>query len=169
MSEGQLLFRTVHGSRLYGTNHENSDWDYWEVYSNKVPSPAKWIKQKIEGKDDRVRLNLSTFTLYAYRSSHQVLEAMFSDRAEVDELTAFRNSFRLNTYTFVPLYKRTIKSFVFNEDRKSKMHAARLCFNLMDGLEYGRFNPTMSGRRLRFLQEADVRDLEGLVEHTLAE
>lgn len=162
--ENKLLFSTTHGSRLYNIHHDDSDWDRWEVYSNSIPSPSKSIEQKITGKDDVVRMNLSTFMNYAYRSSHQVLECMFSEQAEVDLIRDLRLRYFLNTGTFVSLYRRTIRDFVYRDDLKSVRHAARMSFNLQDGLKYGRFNPTATEERREFLLNAHVDDLRAQAE-----
>ncbi|QLF83396.1 nucleotidyltransferase [Rhodococcus phage NiceHouse] len=174
MSENKLLFRTIHGSRLYGLANENSDYDYWEVYSNKIPSPAKDIQQKIAGKSDVVKMNLSTFMLYANRSSHQVLDCMFSTKAEFDLLSAMRQNFYINTATFVPLYERTIKAFGMRDESdgdekfvlKSKRHAMRMYYQLQQGLEHGRFDPTLTEERAQFLLGLDVQDLTELLADT---
>lgn len=165
-----LLFRTIHGSRLYGLNHADSDYDYWEVHSNKPgDNPAKQIKQTIKDGLDTVQMNLSTFMLYANRSSHQVLDCMFSQYAEVDMLGALRANYWLNTGTFVPLYRRTIPKFSMREIEqgydakfvlKSKRHAVRMCYQLEDGLKYGKFNPTLSEERRRFLFQAEPEELD---------
>lgn len=174
MSENKLLFRTIHGSRLYGLANEDSDYDYWEVYSNKIPSPAKDIQQKIAGKSDVVKMNLSTFMLYANRSSHQVLDCMFSTKVEFDLLSDFRNNFYINTATFVPLYERTIKAFGMRNESdgepkyvlKSKRHALRMYYQLQDGLEHGRFNPTLTEERAQFLLNASESVLTEALEET---
>ncbi len=158
MSE-QLLLRTVHGSRLYGTHHENSDYDYLEVYANKVPSPAKYIKQSIKGTSDVIRMNLSTFSLYACRSSHQILEAMYSEKCEVDLITDYRKSFLINTGTFVPLYMRTIKKFEETQDLKKNRQAVRLALNMREGLYYGKFDPTLDPDIVKRLLSASVEEL----------
>lgn len=155
-----LLLKTVHGSRLYGLAHEHSDYDYWEVYANKIPSPAKQIKQTIKGENDVTVMNLSTFMLYAYRSSHQVLDCMFSQKCDVDLIADLRHNFRLNTATFVPLYERTIKSFWMREDLKSKRHAVRLTMQLKQGLTWGRYEPTLNESVAARLLESNVSELE---------
>ena len=159
-----LLFRTPIGSRLYGLAHANSDNDTLEVYSNTIPSPLKKIRQTIDGKNDVIRMNLSTFMMYADRSSHQILEAMYSDIAEVDLLKDFRHRYKLNTATFVSLYNRTIRNFHTKGDRKSKMHACRIHFNLQDGLEHGRFSPVVTDKQRAFLLNSETEEFDKLVE-----
>lgn len=164
-----LLYRTVTGSRLYGLDHTDSDFDTIEVYANKVPSPSKWIKQSIKGKEDVTRMNLSTFMLYANRSSHQILEAMYSRQAEVDFIEELRSSYVINTNTFVSLYNRTIRNFVMQNTRKGKMHACRLHFNLQDGLENGRFEPEVTGKRKDWLLNSETIEFDRFLEEYLDE
>jgi hypothetical protein len=45
VKEEQLIYRILHGSHLYGTNTENSDQDYKEVY---VPSGRSILLQRIK-------------------------------------------------------------------------------------------------------------------------
>jgi len=159
-----LLLRSVHGSKLYGLSHANSDNDVFEVYSNEIPSPSKSILQTIDGKEDVTRMNLSTFMLYAGRSSHQILELMFSPYADVDYLYDLRANYQLNTATFVNLYSRTIRNFHHKGDKKSKMHACRLHFNLQEGLEYGRFSPVVTDKQRVWLLNSDTSEFDKLIE-----
>ena len=155
-----LLFETIAGSRLYNMDHPDSDYDYWQVYANQPRRKAKYIKQKISGKNDQVVMDLSTFMLYADRSSHQVLECMFSDRANIDLIKNLRQSFRLNINTFVPLYQRTIKAFGLSESIKSKRHAVRMCWNLQQGLDYARFDPALTNEQAAWLMHATAAELD---------
>lgn len=143
--------------------HEGSDHDYLEVYANKVPSPAKWIKQSIKGTTDVLRMNLSTFSLYASRSSHQILEAMYSTKCEVDLIEEYRQSYRINTGTFVPLYLRTIRNIEEESEEtgsiKGYRQCTRLALNLREGLEHGRFNPTLDVTTANTILSASVDDL----------
>lgn len=158
-----LLLRTPIGSRLYNTHHEHSDWDTLEVYANTVPSPSRQIKQKIRGDQDVVQMNLSTFMNYAYRSSHQILECMFSQQADIDLIRDMRLRYFINTGTFVSLYRRTIKAFALSDSIKSVRHAMRMTYNLQEGISFGRFNPTMSEERRQFLLNSDMDTLRAHV------
>ena len=159
-----LLFRTPIGSRLYGLAHANSDNDTLEVYSNTIPSPLKKIRQTIDGKDDVIRTNLSTFVMYAERSSHQILEAMYSPIADVDMFKDFRMNYHINIGTFVPLYQRTIRNFWTKGDRKSKLHACRMHFCLLEGMDKGYFSPVLEEKQRAFLLNSETEEFDKLVE-----
>jgi hypothetical protein len=88
-----LLLRVLSGSRLYGTWHENSDSDYYEVYDDNRRST-----HTVDSSGDLTRWSLSTFTRIAYRGGHNALDLMFcpDDWPEVDLLLDFRRSFYAN-------------------------------------------------------------------------
>lgn len=154
-----LLLRTVHGSRLYGLHNENSDYDWYEVHSNEPKLKSTWVQQKIVGQDDTLRIDLSTFMLYADRSAHQTLDAMFSKQCEVNLIEDLCKSYRINTGTFVPLYNRTIRNFWELPKLKHKRHAVRLTLQLQQGLTYGRFDPTMDRVHAEGLLDMQVDEL----------
>lgn len=164
-----LLLRTVAGSRLYGLHNNNSDYDWFEVYSNSGAPRAKQVKQKIVGESDTLTMNLSTFMLYADRSAHQTLDAVFSKKCEVNLLQDWCNSYKLHTATFVPLYKRTLKSFWNMNTLKHKRHALRLAMQMQTGLEYGRFNPTLDPDTARMLLLATEDELEARLYNLVGE
>lgn len=154
-----LLLRTVHGSRLYGLHHKDSDYDWFEVYANAPRHKAKFIKQKIVGADDTVRMNLSTFMLYADRSAHQTLDAVFSRQCEVNLIQDLCDRFVVNRNTMVPLYMRTIKSFWNMDTEKHQRHAVRLALQLEEALTRGRFDPTLSSNTAKQLLAMDEQSL----------
>lgn len=159
MNSLTLLFRTVHGSHLYGINRPDSDLDIYEVYANRPKRKSRFIKQNIRDGVDVVRLDLSTFMLYADRGSHQALEAMFSPVAEVDVISDLRKSYRLNTNTLVHKYCDVIHSFMHMDGIKPKRHAVRIGWCLHDALEDGRFNPVLTALRRTYLLNASEQQL----------
>lgn len=137
-----LLYRTIAGSRLYGTHREDSDFDYIEVYSSMRTRP----RQTISGEDDTTRMSLSTFVMMASSGRHQVLEAMFAPQAEVDLFYDMRKSFYPDTAQTVNLYRRTIEAFGNRNSRKREKSiktALRMSYNLEELLERGRFDPVL--------------------------
>lgn len=141
-----VLFRTQHGSHLYGLAHAESDEDFYTVIANPGSKRKKYAKQTIHDGLDSTVVSLSTFMHFCYMGVPQALEALFSEEPEVDLLTDFRNSYRINTSTTVATYRRTIKNFSRDGDGgfKKRRHSIRLAFNLRTMLEAGRFNPRMS-------------------------
>lgn len=145
-----VLFRTPHGSHLYGLAHENSDRDYYTVvakkpYTGRGQGKAKYSKQTIVDGLDSVVVDFGTWVEQCRSGVPQACEAMFSNQAEVDKVADFRRQFRLGTEAW-PRYLRTIKSFAYSEtdEYKRKRHALRLALNFNALSRAGRFNPTLS-------------------------
>lgn len=154
-----LLFRTVHGSHLYGTAHANSDVDTFEVHANRPGRrKARYAKQSIKGSDDTLKTDLSTFMLYAAKGVPQYLEAMYSQKSDVDMLGwEFRHRFVPNLYEAMHTYRRTITALyedgVETGSDKHKRHAWRLYMN-MYYVERGLyFNPTLVAGTLEFINQ----------------
>lgn len=140
-----LLFKTVHGSRLYRLAHENSDLDYYQVVETKRNRKARYAKQSIIDGVDTTTVDFGTWVNMCQSGVPQACEAMFSSMAVVDEISEFRNAFRIGPGVR-DKYFRTIDNFLTEPDFKRNRHALRLTLNLRDALRYGRFNPTLSAR-----------------------
>lgn len=138
----ETLYKTVHGSHLYGLNHETSDLDYFVVVGKVKTSRSKYAKQTILNGVDTTVLDLGTWLRYCEMGVPQSLEAMFSRKPEFDKLGALRAQYRAGTQVY-DRYLRTIKSFALEDDFKHKRHALRLAFNLRSIGRTGRFNPTL--------------------------
>lgn len=146
-----LLYRNLIGSRLYGTYTEDSDFDYIEVYSSMRAKP----KQKIEGDTDAIKISLTTFMQYAGSGRHQMLEAMWAPKAEIDMFYDMRMRFYPDTAQTVNLYRRTIESFGHRKaTRKDKAikTALRMTYNLEELLQRGQFNPVLDPTRARVVR-----------------
>lgn len=148
----EVLFKTVHGSRLYGLNHAGSDEDFYTVVT-KTPvdtsfnrqTRARYAKQTISDNEDSFVVDFGTWVEMCKSGVPQALEAMFSDMAIEDRIPEFRTAFRAGPACW-ERYLRTIKSFALAEDDsiKKRRHALRLALNLREIIERGRFNPTLS-------------------------
>lgn len=141
-----LIFRTIHGSHLYGLAHENSDLDYYEVYEGKRPSLSQRILEPTG--EDLVRGSLEAFVRRAFSGSHQSCEALFSRKKEwapgmEERWGPFLTGIRVSGEEVVSKYERTIRKFCYG-DFKRRRHAVRLRFNLNHIQWYGKFNPTMN-------------------------
>lgn len=144
----QTLFKTVHGSRLYGLAHADSDEDFYTVvtkkpYTGRGQGKAKFAKQTIVGDEDSMLLDMGTWIEQCRRGVPQALEAMFSQQPIEDNIASFRAGYRAGTEVY-SRYFRTIKSFALQEEYKKKRHALRLALNLNEMARTGRFNPTLS-------------------------
>lgn len=137
-----ILYRTIVGSRLYGTNRPDSDYDWLEVHSSMRSRP----RQVIQGDDDTIKVTLSTFMTLASEGRHQYLEAMFSPKTEIDMFYDMRRNFYPDTAKTVNLYRRTIYKFGDHKMRKrdkAMQTALRMTYNLEEFLEKGRFSPVL--------------------------
>lgn len=142
------LFKTIHGSHLYGLAHESSDTDYYVVVSNQKKKRIRFAKQSIIDGIDTMTVDWGTWINQCQLGVPQALEAMFSHRPEFEAsgIREFRSAFRCGS-TMRATYRRTIDNFLEASDAKRKRHGLRLALNLRDGLRYGYFNPTLSSRQ----------------------
>ena len=92
-----ILFRTIHGSHLYGTAHANSDNDTFTVYANEPRTRARWAKQHVGEDEDTLKTDLSTFMQYCDKGVPQYLEALWSTMAEIDLIKDLRSDFLPDT------------------------------------------------------------------------
>lgn len=148
----KVLFKTVHGSRLYGLNHDDSDYDYYTVVDKVKTRKASYSTQTIIGENDSVVVDFGTWIGQCTIGVPQALEAMFSNMAVVDEISEFRNDFKTGTQVY-SRYLRTIKSFAYadKDPYKRKRHAMRLAINMNQIRKDGRFNPTLTPAMARYI------------------
>jgi hypothetical protein len=161
----EILLRTVHGSNLYGLNHENSDQDYYEVYSGKGRA-----RQTIVGGVDTLRISFDSFMLQCKKGVPQALEALYSPVKEVDKITYIVDSFVPVNCEVYKTYVRTINNFWKTGEYKRKRHAIRLFLNLSDMLNFWRFNPRLSDYEklmVNLLAYFDTKECPGLTEDIL--
>lgn len=148
----KVLFKTPHGSRLYGLHNENSDYDYYIVVDRVKKKRKHYAKQTIVDDIDSTVVDFGTFYSMCVGGVPQALEACFSRLAIVDEIGAWRNAFRASTDVY-ERYLRTIKSFALTDEYKSKRHALRLAMNLRVMANTGRFNPTLDDMQIMCVNE----------------
>lgn len=137
------VFRTVHGSRLYGMAHEGSDDDIFIVNTSE-----RWkARQSMNGEIDTVRVGLDLFLFRAATGSHQTLEAMFSPYKQWSsyglKYQPMIEHYKVTGTDVFEKYERTIRKFCYG-DFKRRRHAVRLSFNLSELRRLGRFNPVMT-------------------------
>lgn len=141
------VFRTVHGSHLYGLAHERSDQDTYIV----TASPLPLARQTIDGDDDRFVVGVYAFLRKALSGSHQSLEAVFSPYKQFTEAGAawapLIDGVRVTSGDAMYKYERTIRRFSFG-DFKRRRHAVRLSFNLASLRAGGRFCPVMTDEQI---------------------
>lgn len=143
-----LLFKTVHGSHLYGLATPTSDVDTYQVIATKHRSRLRNAKHKISGQDDVMTVDFCTWMAMCQKSVPQALEAMFSEKVEFDMIQEFRRAFVVSRSTLQDTYRRTAKAFAMEDSYKTKRHALRLCVNMWEAWEYGRFRPTLAPQEI---------------------
>lgn len=150
----RTLLRTIHGSHLYGLAHDNSDVDYYVVVDDGR------ARQTINDGIDTNTLSFDKFISLCYKGVPQALEAMFSQQADIDEISYFRNGWKAGGSEVVDTYRRTIKSLSFDERHTTKYrrHAARLAYNLRDIVEHGRFNPRLDDFQISMVTGISVME-----------
>lgn len=157
--EKTVLFKTVHGSHLYGLAHENSDNDTYTVLDKVKTKRAKYAKQYLSGDDDSMVVDFGTWLGMCVNGVPQACEAMFSQMPLVDTLADFRAGYRLGT-SALERYLRTITSFSMTQDPKRKRHGLRLALNAYDWQRYGWFNPTMTPNEVDWATEVAKKDCD---------
>jgi len=161
----EVLFKTIHGSRLYGLAHENSDEDFYTVVSKVKTVKAKYARQTIHDGVDSMVVDFGTWLGQCQAGVPQALEAMFSQMPLEDKIGAFRAGYVAGTQTW-ERYLRTIKSFALNDEEdekfhfKKKRHALRLACNFQDMRRWGRFNPTLVQDDVDAINESAKMDSE---------
>lgn len=140
----ELLFKTRHGSHLYGLNHADSDEDFYTVVRRPRSKRQKYAKHTIVDGIDTMKVDLPTWLRLCEKGVPQALEAMFAPNPLVDNIPWLRAGYRAWGAEVRGRYHRTIESFIFvDSSLKKKRHALRLALNLQDLRRYGRFNPQM--------------------------
>lgn len=139
----EVLFKTPHGSRLYGLHNDNSDYDWYTVVSENPTNRKRYARQTIVDQTDSFVVDIGTWLQMVSDGVPQACEALMSRVPVVDKITELRESYVLPP-SISERYLRTVKSFALSDTYKSKRHATRLALNLRSALAYGRFNPTLN-------------------------
>jgi hypothetical protein len=124
----KYVFGTVHGSHLYGLDHDGSDKDLFFVTTDMGDGKANHY---VADGYDIVELGLGTFLARIHNGSHQSVEALFSDRKIWGDASyrAMLDGMVVTGPRVRETYLRTIKKFSFG-DFKRRRHAGRLAVNL---------------------------------------
>lgn len=143
------ILQTLHGSRLYGTHHAQSDYDTFVV-----AGLTGRTRQKILGADDAIRMSLDGFLDNVFRGSAQSCEALFSPVAIIDpHYAAMFAGIRVTGSDAFQRYRRTIDAHT-RGTLKQRRHAVRLGLNFAELRTTGRFNPQLDDA-----QKRKVRDI----------
>jgi hypothetical protein len=145
----EVLFKTKHGSLLYGLAHADSDEDWFTVVTKKDGTTnhtrKRYATHVIVDGQDSVVVDFGTWLVGCVSGVPQFCEAMMSQEPVVDKIAEFRANYVFGAGVYEK-YMRTIKSFALSEDEgiKKRRHALRLALNLQSIGRYGKFNPRLS-------------------------
>lgn len=159
--EHNVLFKTPHGSHLYGLAHADSDEDFYTVVSKVKTARAKYAKQKIDGDTDSLVIDFGTWLWQLADGVPQAWEAAFSTAPLVDKIGPMRAGLHM-TDACAPRYLRTITSFCMTQDPKRKRHGLRLALNMYDWQRAGRFNPTLTPNEVDWMTEQAKKDCDAV-------
>ena len=137
-----IVLKTIHGSKLYGTSHKDSDSDYYVVVNNR--RLRRRAHQTIVDGVDTLTIDLSYWLHLCEEGVCQALEALFAPAPEIDVIADLRASYKCNIAKATRTYNRTIRNFYEAGDSKRARHSLRLWLNLQEIQHTGRFNPVLS-------------------------
>lgn len=142
-----IAFTTIHGSRLYGLNHENSDYDNMFVYMD----DRKAVHYKA-GDIDNIHVGIFDLVNKAIGGSHQYIEGVFSQQKKWEDETyrPFIENLVIPGAAVREKFERTIKKLSF-EDLKLRRHAVRLSLGLAQLTDTGKMNPTLTDSQVFYV------------------
>lgn len=145
------LLSTIHGSRLYGLETPDSDFDTYEVVLH--GRTHQWV----DGLVDTTVVTLDDFTRQVETGVPQALEALWSPLRWTDpDWHSYFDALRPGHYETVDRYQRTIDNFWQRAERdhdlKVARHAFRLGLNLNAFMRWGHFNPRLGPEELQALK-----------------
>lgn len=154
-----IILRTITGSRLHGTSHDNSDYDFFTVVTEDIKT-----KSTTSPHEDNVLMSYSTFSELVRKGSPRELEALFSQKKEVSNPAL--ESIHPVTSKAVDRFLNMIVNLV-NRDKslKTQRHAVRLCLYISDLLEFGFFNPSLSPAQLDTVLIRDKMNRDELIRY----
>lgn len=153
-----MIFKTIHGSHLYGTDHPDSDIDIFKVFRDKMKT-----RHVIDIDSDTTSMSLDSFLLTAGKGNPQSLEAMFSQNYSISEIEPLRSAFRVDLGTTIETYRRTIKNFAHG-NLKQQRHAFRLAHNLDTLYASGSFNPRLSDKQIEEIFSLELSEPQELID-----
>jgi hypothetical protein len=151
-----LLLRAIAGSHLYGYSTPASDYDFFEVHSERFPHPHSSSKQPVQALQtivdgmDITQVTLSHFMELAESGSHQALDAMFAKEPEFDLISGLRNSYYAGL-NVVSAYERIITKFALQEGFRKQRHSVRAMLNISEILTTGRYVPELSAEQVIYV------------------
>lgn len=156
--EPTILLSTVTGSHLYGMNHAGSDVDRL-IVTTVMPIETRTTRRRqkaivtVTQDLDTTIFQLSPFMNHANNGVPRMLEAMFSEKADIDRISEFRHGFHADAIQMCNSYRSSTETFK-KFDFKRRRHMLRQALNLNEALNGNlRFNPTLSEKDIRLITE----------------
>ena len=145
----EIAFTTVHGSRLYGLDHEGSDKDSMIVYND-----HRRANHKKNGDEDVIHVGIFDLIEKAYGGAHQYVEGVFSQKKIWQDETyrPLIENIRIPGATVAEKYERTIKKLSYGEF-KLRRHAIRLSIALNSLRRAGHYDPTLNYTQIQRVTE----------------
>lgn len=154
--EQAAIFSTVHGSRLYGFEHEGSDFDEFIV----VEGDDDRATQFVWGEHDVTVMTFGKFYDLALTGRPQAVEALFAPLKQWGEASGqYRTMIeatRIAGGEAFAVYERTIRAFSYG-DFKRRRHAARLWMNLTELRQSGICVPHLRPEHREWCAEVATR------------
>lgn len=151
-----LIFTTIHGSRLYGLEHEGSDYDHYSVYTNDHEVRPQRIRSFSDRTEDIVEVTLDKFLKDIENGGHQAIEALMALQTwarglngkvqvgpAIEKYLDMLFGMRITSPKVFLAYERTIRALAFG-DTKRRRQAVRLRWNLTSLRARGQFDPTLT-------------------------
>ncbi len=179
--EPNLLYLILSGSRLYGTNMPESDFDYRGIFANsetEVMGLDRRDSQTYKSEDITLH-GLHKFIKLAIDANPNILELFFADEATIYVHPLFKKYFIDNRDLFLTQKcYHTYSGYAISQVQRSKhksghgilrekyivgpesdpydskyaMHTARLMMNAEEILRHGTLHPKFEGEDLEFLR-----------------
>lgn len=151
-----ILLSTVTGSHLYGMNHAESDIDLMIVRTS-LPVVKRLTRRRqkaivtVTEDLDTTIFQLSAFMNHVNNGIPRMLDAMFSEKADIDRLSEFRHGFHADALNMCSSYRASAETFT-KFDFKRRQHMLRQALNLNEALNGNmRFNPTLSEKDIEMI------------------
>lgn len=152
----QQIGMTPTGSRLYGTHHADSDYDYVTLYTDNNKTgheKRKNLSQRLDGDDDVQRRSMDSFVRSCFEGSANDLDILYSTQWQYNDerYVPFLRSIRPDYTKARSKFQGYMGTYASRDDFKSTRHLFRVALNGRKLFTHGRYNPTHTDKELDFL------------------
>ena len=138
-----VLLRVLQGSRMYGVNKPDADYDWYEIVDQGKPFHRAHDPEH----GDITRWPLSMFMRIADKGGHNALQMMFADPewVEIDLIRDMRLAYRTNLWICYSRFMKVRKTYSNRGDAKGDRYAIMFEQWLEQIGRTGRFDPHNRG------------------------